>query len=148
MGKRFAILIGVAAAGVMALGAQTGAAVPALASQTVKIDSEVTLAVEGARCDHGWCSAMAWYGPVKSSRHACKVDRTVKVFETHGSGPGTLVKKDKSNRHGKWRVVQALIARPRPSSGFFYAKVVRQKKGTAGTGFICRADRSKVVDFH
>ena len=43
MGKRFAIVIGVAAAGVMALGAA------AFASQTVKIDSKVTLA---ARCAH------------------------------------------------------------------------------------------------
>jgi hypothetical protein len=66
----------------------------------------------------------------------------VKVFETHGTGPNTLVKKGRSNRNGTWRVVQ------RPHQyGHFYAKAVRQKKRTPGTTFVCRADHSKVVTF-
>ena len=46
MGKRFAILIGVAAAGVMALGAQTGAAAP----DVVKYDTRLTITKD--RSDH------------------------------------------------------------------------------------------------
>ena len=44
MGKRFAIVIGVAAAGVMALGAQTAAAAP----KVVKYDTELTITRTGA----------------------------------------------------------------------------------------------------
>ena len=44
MGKRFAIVIGVAAAGVMALGAQTAAAAP----DVVKYDTRLTITKDQA----------------------------------------------------------------------------------------------------
>jgi hypothetical protein len=52
MGRRFAIVIGVAAAGVMALGAQTAAA-----PEVVKYDTKLTLTKEGGGGGglyHGW----------------------------------------------------------------------------------------------
>ena len=53
MGKRFAIVIGVAAAGVMALGAQTAAAGP----EVVKYNAKVTITGTGAEAIfHGGCS--------------------------------------------------------------------------------------------
>ena len=117
-------------------------AVPALASQTVKIDSKVTLAHHGADCNsNGNCSAIAYHGRVKSRKHACEVQRTVKVFKQF-SGRDRLWRngKDKTNNHGRWRVWS------RSDPGFYYAKVLRREVGTAGT--ICRADRSKVFDLH
>ena len=45
MGKRFAIVIGVAATGVMALGAQTAAA----AGEFVKYDTDLTITVDRGR---------------------------------------------------------------------------------------------------
>jgi hypothetical protein len=131
MGKRFAFVIGVAAAGVMALGAQTTAAVPARASHTVKIDSRVTLPPPQKN---------PFYGRVKSSEHACEVHRLVKVYRVtpgrdHAVDGGDA--KDRTNQRGKWRVGQALL-----SERNYYAKVVRHKEGTAGTTFVCRQDRS------
>jgi len=49
MDKRFAIVIGVAAAGVMALGAQSAAAAP----DVVKYDTELTIAVDRGSFQHG-----------------------------------------------------------------------------------------------
>src|SRR4051794_8548243 len=133
MGKRFAILIGVAAAGVMALGAQKTAAVPALASHTVKIDSMVTLPPPQKR---------PFYGRVKSNKHACEVHRLVKVYRVrpgrdHVADRGDA--KDRTNQRGKWRDRQLILG-----EGDFYAKVVRRKEGTAGTTFVCRQDRSPI----
>ena len=125
MGKRFAIVIGVLAVGAVA--------VPALASQTVKIDSRVTEAVEDSS------GGTAWHGRVKSSKHACEVHRKVKVFQKSSSGPDQLFGKDRSNNHGQWRLVRG------GEPGRFYAKVVREEEGTAGTIFVCGGDRSKVV---
>jgi hypothetical protein len=137
MGRRFAILIGVAAAGVLGVGV---VAVPALADQTVKIDSRVILLPDHNEfCHQGQCSRVAYYGQVKSSKHACEVHRTVKVFRAH-SGPDVLVGKDSSDRHGKTKVV----ARVHP--GFYYMKVLRREVRAAGT--ICRGDRTETIDGH
>src|SRR3954452_11936197 len=127
--------IAVMGLGVLAAGA---VAVPALASQTVKIDSKVTLAVDAGRCHGGQCSATAFHGRVKSSRHACEVHRTVKVFNRQG----TLIGKDRSSHRGRWRVLDES-----PHAGNYHAKVLRREEGTAGTNFVCRGDRSKVVDW-
>src|SRR3954449_1384661 len=68
MGKRFAILIGVAAAGVMALGTQTAAAAP----EVVKYDTELTISKE----------RMSYYsGEVTSEVRECMEGRRVVLFE-------------------------------------------------------------------
>ena len=116
----------------------------ALASQTVKFDSKVTLAIDGADCSEGLCAAHAFHGRVKSSKHACEVLRTVKVFRVPS---GKLVGKARSNRRGKWGFIQ----RP-PWAGRYQAKVVRfaeRRPGRNGAKIrVCRRDRSKVIDLH
>jgi hypothetical protein len=102
----------------------------AIASQTVKVDSKVTM--------HG-----ATRGQVKSSKHACEVQRKVKLFRRHFGHPhDQLIGTDTSNSRGEWDVEVAL----RP--GLYYAKVLRRKGGTAGTIFVCRSDRSETFDLH
>jgi hypothetical protein len=123
MGKRFAIVLGIAAAGVIALAATASAGVGK--HDTVKIDSKVTLAHYNP-----------FHGRVKSSKHACEVQREVKVFKPR-SGPDKLIGKDRSNKLGKWRADFDLL-----TAGIYYAKVVRREEGTAGTIFVCRGDRS------
>ena len=123
MGKRLAIVIGVAAAGVML-------AVPALAGQTVKstitVDDRPKLLLKGS---------------VESRKHACEVDRRVKLFFKGEGFNGDLAGSDTSNRHGVWKI---------PISGghFYYARVVRSKEDTAGTTFVCGGDRTKRIDTH
>jgi hypothetical protein len=104
-------------------------AVPALATQTVKIDSKVTISTQ----------APAFHGKVKSDNHACETQRKVKLFRQK-SGPDKLLGKDKTNHLGRWKIVVDPL-----KSGAYYAKVVRRSEGTAGTIFVCRGDRSKTV---
>ncbi|HMC06091.1 MAG TPA: hypothetical protein VKG89_01725 [Solirubrobacterales bacterium] len=104
-------------------------AVPALATQTVKIDSKVTMSSQ----------APAFHGKVKSDNHACETQRKVKLFRQK-SGPDKLLGTDKTNHLGRWKIVVDPL-----KSGAYYAKVVRRSEGTAGTIFVCRADRSKVI---
>ena len=101
-------------------------AVPALATQTVKINSKVTLSD----------NAPAFHGRVKSNNSGCEEQRKVKLFK-HRSGADKLLGKDKSNSHGKWKIETEL------KPGTYYAEVIRRKEGTAGTIFVCRSDRSR-----
>jgi hypothetical protein len=105
------------------------AAIPALATQTVKIDSKVTISN----------NAPAFHGRVKSSNSACEQQRKVKLFKKR-SGADKLLGKDKTNNHGKWEIVVQPL-----KSGAYYAKVVRREEGTAGTIFVCRGDRSRTI---
>jgi hypothetical protein len=104
-------------------------AVPALATRTVKINSRVTIS----------SNAPAFHGQVKSNNFACERQRKVKLFKQR-SGPDKLLGKDKSNNHGKWKIVVDPL-----KSGAYYAKLKRREEGTAGTIFVCRGDRSKTV---
>jgi hypothetical protein len=99
---------------------------------TVKIDSRVTWARSPDK--------PTFIGSVRSSKHACRVRRLVKVFE-RTPGRDHLIGKDRSNRRGKWRVIKSL-------PGFFYAKALRREVSIAGTTFVCRADRTRVIDTH
>jgi hypothetical protein len=105
------------------------AAVPALATNVVKIDSKVTISTH----------APAFHGRVKSDNHACETGRRVKLFKRR-HGPDHLLGHDDTNRKGRWHVgVNPL------SSGAYYAKVTRREEGTAGTIYVCRRDRSRTV---
>jgi hypothetical protein len=104
-------------------------AVQALATQTVKINSRVTIS----------SNAPAFHGQVKSNKSACERQRRVKLFKQR-SGPDKLLGKDNSNHRGKWKIVVDPL-----KSGAYYAKLKRRSEGTAGTIFVCRGDRSKVV---
>jgi hypothetical protein len=108
------------------------AAVPAFATNVVKIDSKVTISAH----------APAFHGRVTSDNHACETGRKVKLFKRR-HGPDHLLGHDETNHKGRWQVgVNPL------SSGAYYAKVTRREEGTAGTIYVCRRDRSRtrVVD--
>jgi hypothetical protein len=108
------------------------AAVPALATNVVKIDSKVTISAH----------APAFHGRVKSDNHACETGRKVKLFKRR-HGPDHLLGHDETNHRGRWQVGMNPL-----SSGAYYAKVTRREEGTAGTIYVCRRDRSRtrVVD--
>jgi hypothetical protein len=104
-------------------------AVPALATQTVKINSKVTISTRPP----------AFHGHVKSSKSACEIHRKVKLVKQR-HGPDKLLGTDKTNHRGRWEVdVEPL------KSGVYYAKVVRRSEGTAGTIFVCRGDVSRTI---
>jgi hypothetical protein len=113
----------------LALGATALIAVPALATQTVKIDSKVTISSK----------APAFHGKVKSSNQACEIHRTVKLYKQR-NGADKLLGKDKTNHDGKWEIELEPL-----KSGAYYAKVKRRSEGTAGTIFVCRRDKSKTI---
>jgi hypothetical protein len=123
IGKRFAILIGVAAAGVMALGAQTGAA-----EEVVRYDSKVTIAHER--------TAFYW-GSVDSEVSECERRRRVILFRPQPGADRKLrtTRTLSGEFGGDWRL-------SRVPEGRVYAKVTRK----VGDGFVCRADRSKTLN--
>ena len=128
MGKRFAIVIGVAAAGVMALGTQTAAAGP----DVVKYDTKLTLFAAAGPQYWGW---------VESAVRKCMEGRKVVLFKQR-PGADRRLGKDRSfiygaDQHGQWLII-GLGGEGRR----LYAKVMRKRRD----GFVCRADRSPI--FH
>ena len=125
MGKRFAILIGLAAAGVMALGAQTGTAA---SEDVVSYGTKVTI-LKDQRILHG---------RVRSEGGSkCRVGREVILFRKR-PGPDRKLGADRSGPgHGPaffWEV----HVKNREIKGPLYAKVTPK----VGDGFVCRADTS------
>ena len=100
----------------------------AAASTVKRFDSKVTLS-----------GSDPFHGRVISEKHACEVQRKVKVFNVR-PGPDGLFGTDKTNNHGRWSI-------PATPSGKFYARVTRREEGTAGTIFVCRPDLSKTRRF-
>jgi hypothetical protein len=133
MGRRFAILIAVAAAGVMALGAQTGAQ----ATEVVEYDSKVTIGSE----------RNFYYGGVESELRECELGREVILFRPR-PGPDRKLATTRTHLHnvggvggeaGAWRLHDDDVP-----SGPVYAEA----PPVVGDGFVCRADRSKTYDNH
>lgn len=120
--SRFLIILGVTLA-VVAL-----AATAALGRAVKRFDSTVTLS-----------KTNPFHGHVSSSKHACEVLRTVKVFNEK-PGPDGLFGKTKTDNDGKWAI-------PATPNGNFYAKVTRREEGAAGTTFVCRSDVSPTRHF-
>jgi hypothetical protein len=133
--KRFAIVIGVAAVGVIALGAQTGAQVP----DVVSYGTKVTI-------DKDWATL---HGEVNSKGgRKCWVGREVIVFRKR-PGPDRELGATRSvfrRLHGRhnWEVLVKGLEKQgpgRPDLGRVFAKVTRE----VGDGFVCRADKSRVL---
>ena len=84
----------------------------------------------------------AFHGYARSDRHACEIDRRVRVFR-RDYGADTLIGRDRTNDDGRYFVNGEPL-----SSGVYYARVLRREEGTAGTIFVCGADRSpiRVID--
>ena len=132
MGKRFTLLIGLAAAGVMALGAQTGTAA---SEGVVGYKTTLTIFQDGAQL----------HGEVKSGVRECWQGREVIVFRKR-PGPDRKLGATRSGpqaRSHNWRVhVKVGKEKPRtPPLGDAYAKVTPK----LGDGFVCRADTSGML---
>jgi hypothetical protein len=147
MGKRFAIVIGVAATGVMmALGAQSAAAAP------VKYDTELMITHEGREGKR-----THWHGSVMSDRdrnpeydpaHAvekCQLGRRVVLWrQRHGADRKLGTDRRVANRFipaGTWGDMSGLGSMVAPARGRVYAKVGPK----VGDGFVCRAGRSRTI---
>jgi hypothetical protein len=138
MGKRFALLIGVAALGVMALGAQTAAA--------ATYNTKLTINHEGGPIDprpgecggHGSGRCVLWDGGVNSKVRECEDGRRVILFrkrQVANRQLGTTLSDFRPDYgFGNW----GLNA---PVRGRVYAKVMPK----VGDGFVCRADRSRTI---
>ena len=131
MSKRFAIVIGVAAAGVMALGPQTAAARP----EVVKYDAKVTI----HRIKAG--AGPYFHGSVESKVRKCMDGRRVVVFKRR---PGADQKMGTARTHlengvGQWGL--HLHSGDSKREDPIYAKVTPKE----GPGFVCRAARSPTI---
>ncbi|HEX6586538.1 MAG TPA: hypothetical protein VF052_07270 [Solirubrobacterales bacterium] len=119
MGRRFAILIGVAAAGVMALGAQTAAA----ATYNTK------LTISQNRGDF-------FFGRVNASGgKKCEVGRLVTLFKQK-PGADRKLGAVRSQSGGNWRIG----GRQAKAGWRVYAKATPE----VGDGFVCSGDRSPI----
>jgi hypothetical protein len=139
MGKRFAIVIGVAAAGVMALGAQPAAAV-------VKYDTELTISVDRGRLYGGYVRSDRDGFPGFDSANAvkkCEQGRRVALFKRR-PGPDRKLGTARSvvegdDAEGKWGVL--IPHHVHHVHGRRYAKVRPEKHDR----FVCHADRSEII---
>jgi hypothetical protein len=115
-----------AAAGVLAL----AVAIPAAATQTVHITSEIKLR------NH----FPAFHGRITSPNSACEEGRSVKLFKERRSGAKKLLGQTISDADGKWTVLVDPL-----KSGAYFAVVQKREEGTAGTIFVCDRDKSHVA---
>jgi hypothetical protein len=130
MGKRFAIVIGVAAAGVMTLGAQTATA--------ATYNTRVTIG-------QGYCSPCAPYkflhGNVYSAARKCEVGRRLVVFKQQ---PGTDRRFGGVAEfgHEDWPLNHWDFFPPAKAGWHVYALVRGEVRRH---GLVCRSDRSRIL---
>ena len=117
MGRRFALVIGVAAAGVMALGAQTAVA------KTHNTKLTITT----------WEGGLFWGHVVSGDRKKCEAGRRVTLFKQR-PGADRKLGSGRSGRDGSWGV------RAPYEIGAVYATVSPK----VGDGFVCGGDRSPI----
>jgi hypothetical protein len=147
--KRFAIVIGVAAVGVMALGAQTAAQTQAPtppAPAVVEYDTTLVITTDAGVMYHGW---------LFSDRTECTDRRKVILFEKL-RGADRRLATTRSNLSGDppvgwWPAGwvegergREMIKGPDPGHGRVYAKVKRAERA----GYVCRGDRTPIYDGH
>jgi hypothetical protein len=116
----------VAVAGLLAL----VVAVPAAATQTVHIQSEIKIR------NH----APAFHGRITSSNDACEQLRSVKLFKQKRNGTKKLLGQTTSDLDGKWTVLVDPL-----KSGAYFAVVQTREEGTAGTIFVCDRAKSRIL---
>ena len=124
MPAKFRIPLILAAAGALAMLIASGA----IAGNVKTFNSSVTLSQNNP-----------FHGKVVSQKHACSVDRLVKVFNKKPGKDG-LFGKTHSKGDGSWSI-------PATPTGKFYAKMPRRSEGAAGTTFVCIGDTSPVRTF-
>jgi hypothetical protein len=150
MGKRFAIVIGVAAAGVVALGAQAAAGAP----DVVKYDTKLTITM-----DRGFL----YHGSVLSDRDGFE-DPSQLVDGNPGYDPANAVRECMDGRRvilfkqrpGADRKLATLRSQFRPDYGWGdwgmprgpgvgHARVYAKVRAKVSDRFVCRADRSATI---
>lgn len=101
---------------------------PAFATNKVKADSKVTIDK----------TSPFFAGKVKSKQAGCAEGRKVKLYvvETGNDKVGV----DTTNRNGHWK-----IQFQGEGVAHYFAKVTKRKEGTAGTIYVCKGDKSPVV---
>jgi hypothetical protein len=109
-------------------------AATAAATRTVHIPSKVSIANH-----HG----LHFGGRVSSTNHACEQGRKVVLFRVIVNGPDQVMGRDTSDGEGRWGIEVSGFAGI--SMSHFYAKVKRRSEGTAGTIYVCGADRSRTI---
>ena len=127
--KRGALIAALLVLAVLAIAAT------ATATRTVRIASKVSIANH-----HG----LHFVGRVTSSNHACVEQRTVSLFRVIENGPDQALGHDTSDEEGRWSAEVSGFAGI--SMSHFYAKVKRRSEGTAGTIYVCQADRSRTIE--
>jgi hypothetical protein len=140
MGKRFAIVIGVAAAGVMALGAQTAAAPDVASPDVVKCDTKLTIAKGQGRLYHGRVISGVpvddGVGFTPEVRKCMEGRRVVLIKQRPGADRKLGTSRSQwGDGEGHWRVVIP------QTGGRVYAKV----RPKVSDRFVCRADRSETI---
>jgi hypothetical protein len=125
MGKRFAILIGLAAVGVMALGAQTGATA---SEGVVSYGTSVTILKDQGTLHGRVRSEGGW---------KCRVGREVILFRKR-PGPDRKLGADRSGPGHGLSFFWEVKVKNREIKGPLYAKVTPK----VGDGFVCRGDTS------
>jgi hypothetical protein len=134
MRKRFAIVIGVAAAGVMALGAQTTAAGP----DVVRYDTKVTINLHTSRP----ANDQRFRGWVQSEGRKCERGRRVVLFALRPGADRKVGTARSEHRSGPRRGEWVITTRQEPGENAWYAKVSREVHDE----FVCGGDRSKLHD--
>ena len=135
MGKRFAIVISVAAAGVLALGAQTATAAP----EFVKYRTQLKIITDRGHLYHGSVKSDSdrkpTYDPAQAVRQ-CMEGRRVAVFRQRPGADRKL-----GTRRSHFRGGQGYWGMPSfvrgPGQARVYAKVRREVHDE----FVCRGDR-------
>ena len=140
MGKRFAIVIGVAAAGVMALGAQTAAAAPDI----VKYRTQLTITTDRGFLYHGWVQSDSdrnpGYDPANAFRR-CMDGRRVVLFKQRPGADRKLATLRSQFRPDYGKGIWGMPRAPAASHAQVYAKVRREVHDE----FVCRGDRSATI---
>jgi hypothetical protein len=140
MGKRFAIVIGVAAAGVMALGVQTAAAAP----DVVKYDTKLTITTDRGFLYHGSVLSdrdrNSGYDPANAVTE-CMDGRRVILFKQR---PGADRKLATLRSQFRADYGEGIWGMPR-GPGMGHARVYAKVRPKVGDGFVCRADRSPTI---
>jgi hypothetical protein len=126
MGKRFAIVIGVAAAGVMALGAQTAAA--------ATYNTKVTITQDQTTPPY-----MFLHGEVISGVRKCELGRRVTVFRQQPGTDRKLGEVRSGLDHG--RVVWGIQV---PQARHGWHVYARARGAVRRHGLVCRSDRSPI----
>jgi hypothetical protein len=133
LGRRFAIVIGVAAAGVMALGAQAAAA-----PDVVKYRTQLTITTDRGSIYHGWLVSDSDRNPGYDRAHAvrtCMQGRRVVVFKQRPGTDSKLATGRTALRQG--RGYWGWFRRPAAFHDQVYARVTREVHDE----FVCRGDR-------